>query len=208
MVAVKSAAESMDIVSVVCPALIVIGHKPEAGNDAVEAMASIKLANPDCKAPIIVVASRPEPAFERECLASGAVTCLHAPVTFENFYRVIQVAIEPIPRMTIRISTNLPAAVNGKRTDESIQDLSENGAYILTGDLQPLNTRIPVRIKLADCVVSADARVIYAKKSLSDTARSGMGLFFERISEEDQKRIRLFIRSEISKDLQLLQPER
>ena len=200
--AVGTAEEAVEIATVIGPVLIVAAGQIDAEHNAVGLIRLFRSANPECTAPFIVLIAKSEPAFERECLGAGALTCLHAPVTFENFYRVLQIAIEPIPRMTIRINTNLPAALNGTRKDESIQELSEGGAYLLTGSLHPRGTRLPVKIKLPNSVVSVDAVVIYAKRSDEDTkGRTGMGLQFERISEEDQKRIRLFIRIEMSKDI-------
>jgi CheY-like chemotaxis protein len=205
--AVGTKEEAVEVATVIGPVLIVAAGQIDDDCSAVQLIRSFRSANPECTAPFIVLTAGSEPAFERECLGAGALTCLHAPVTFENFYRVIQIAIEPIPRMTIRISTDLPAAVNGKRKDESVRELSEGGAYLLTGSLHPRGTRLPVKIKLPTGVVSVDAAVIYAKKSDEDTkGRTGMGLQFERISEEDQKHIRLFIRSEMSKGIMPTQP--
>jgi CheY-like chemotaxis protein len=200
--AVSTAEEAVEAAAVIGPVLIVTAGQIDVDYDAVRLIGSFRSANPECTAPFIVLIAKSDPVFERECLSAGALTCLHAPITFENFYRVIQIAIEPIPRMTIRISTNLPAAINGMRKEECVQEISENGAYLLTSTLHPLGTRLPVKIELSNGVVSVDAVVIYAKRSDEDRAgRTGMGLQFERISEEDQKRIRLFIRSEMSKGI-------
>jgi len=200
--AVGTAKEALEIAAAICPVLIITGRQLDAGNDALGFIRSFRLVNPTCTAPFIVLTAKPDPAFERDCLSAGALTCLRSPVTVENFYRVIQVAIEPVPRMTIRISTNLPATINGMRKVECLRDLSEDGAYILTNLLHPLSTKVTVRIKLSDCVVSADAVVIYLKRPEEDRkGQSGMGLQFVRISQESQERIRLFIRSELSKGI-------
>jgi CheY-like chemotaxis protein len=207
--AISTVKEAVEFVTVIEPVLIVAAGRIDADHDAVQLIRSIRSANPECTAPFIVIVTKPDPAFERECLNVGALTCLHAPVTFENFYRVIQIAIEPIPRMTIRINinTDLPVTINGQRNDECIQEISEQGAYLLTSSLHPRGSRLPVNIKLTNGMISVDAVVIYAKRSDEDTkGRTGMGLQFERISEEDQKRIRLFIRSEMSKGILPMPP--
>ena len=207
--AVSTAEEAVELATVIGPVLIVAAGQISDDCSAIQLIRSYKSANPECTAPFIVLIAQSEPGFERDCLNAGALTCLRAPVTFENFYRVIQIAIEPIPRMTIRINTNLPAAIHGKRKDELVQEISEGGAYLLTSLLHPRGSRIPVKIKLSTDVVSVDAIVIYAKKSDEDTkGRTGMGLQFERISDEDQKRIRLFIRSEMSKGINPTPPAR
>lgn len=201
--AVGTLKEATDIVNVLNPVLIVTAGQLDADRNAVKLINAIKSVDPEYKAPFIVIIAHPEPNFERECLGAGALTCLRAPVTFENFYRVLQIAIEPIPRMTIRISTeDLPAAVNGKRQDACVQEISEGGVYMRTSSLLPHNTKLQVKIKFPDCVISADAVVIYAKRSDEDQkGRTGMGLQFVGISEEDQQRIRLFIRREMSRGI-------
>jgi CheY-like chemotaxis protein len=196
--AVKTVREAVEIALVIRPVLIITASKLDGDNDALTLITSFTSANPENTAPFIVLTAKPDPAFERDCLNAGAIVCLRAPVTFENFYRVIQVAIEPIPRMTIRISTNLPAILNDARSDECVQDISENGAYILTSTPYSLNTKLRVRIALPAGEVSADARVLYSKRTGdARNDQAGIGLYFVRISEEDQQRIRLFIRNEM-----------
>jgi CheY-like chemotaxis protein len=200
--AVGTVEEALELATVISPVLIVTSRHLDAGNDAAGFIKRFKSVNPTCTAPFIVLTAGADPAFERDCLNAGALTCLRAPVTIENFYRIIQVAIEPVPRMTIRISTNLPAIIGGSRKDELVRDISENGAYVLTSSLHPLKTELPVRIKLADSLVSINAEVIYVRRAEDDrNGQSGMGLQFVRISPDDQQRIRLFIRSELSKGI-------
>jgi CheY-like chemotaxis protein len=208
--AVGTAKEAVDIVTVLKPVLIVTAGQVDAECNGVRLIKSIKSANPEGTAPFIVIIAKSEPTFERECLGAGALTCLHAPVTFENFYRTIQIAIEPIPRMTIRISTDdLPAAINGKRKDECVQEISEGGVYIRTSSLHPRDTKLQVKIKFPDCVISSDAVVIYSKRPGEDKkGRTGMGLQLVGLSEEDQKRIRLFIRREMAKGINPTPPAR
>jgi len=202
--AVKSLRDARAIATVISPLLILTARNLDDGNDAIALIRSFRSDAVDGNAPIIVLTTRPDPAFERDCLNAGAVTCLRAPIALENFYRVIQVAIEPVPRMTIRISTNLPVSINGARSDECVQDISENGAYVLTSRPYPLNTKLPVRIRLSDCMVTADAVVIYVRQSGNGSNKSGMGLQFARISDEDQQRIRVFIRNEMAQGIQPL----
>lgn len=207
--AVRTAAEALDLAAVVSPVLIITARQIGDRHDAIAFIGSFKKANPHCRAPFIVIVGKADPPFERACLAAGALTCLRAPVTIENFYRVIQVAIEPVPRMTIRISANLPARIQGTRTDECVRAISENGAYIMTRSPYPLKSRLPVQIMLAGCVISADAEVIY-RCGCGDDGKSepGMGLQFVSISDQDRDRIRLFIRKEMTKGIRPLPPVR
>ncbi len=200
--AVRTATEAQELAAVVSPVLVVVARQLDGGNDALGLIRDLRGAKPACTAPCIVLTAKADPVYERDCLGAGALTCLRAPISVENFYRVIQVAIEPVPRMTIRISTNLPVIVNGARKDACVQAISEQGAYITTSSLHPLKTKLPVKIKLSEWVICADAEVIYSK-SAGDNGKgqSGMGIQFVHISEQDQQRIRLFIRSEMSKGI-------
>lgn len=200
--AVGTATEALEFATAICPVLVVTARQLDDGNDALGFIRSFRSVNPTCTAPFVVLTTKTDPAYERDCLSAGALTCLRSPVTLENFYRVIQVAVEPVPRMTIRISTNLPVTIDGMQKVACLRDISEDGAYILTNSRHPLNTKVTVRIKLSDCVVSADAMVIYSKGAEEDRkGQPGMGVQFVRISQEDQHRIRLFIRSELSKGI-------
>ena len=124
----------------------------------------------------------------------------------EDLYRVVQVAVEPLPRMNLRINTDLSVIVNDRNVEcvegECASVLSEHGLYVRSPDPYPLNTRLPVQIRLADRTIAADTVVIYSHQAGDDPQdEPGMGLQFTEISREDQKRIRLFIRHEITKDI-------
>ncbi len=156
--------------------------------------------------PVIVLTDKTDRFDERECLNAGAVTCLAQPVQAEDLYRVIQVAIEPVPRMNIRINTRLAVTVRNRTVEcvegECASVLSEHGVYVRTLDPQPLKTRLPVRVQLGDRTLSAEAEVIYTHDA-GDTAddEPGMGLQFVAISPQDQDAIRRFIKKEITKGL-------
>jgi len=201
--AVGTTQEALTAAADIDPVMIVAARQLGDGNDALGLIGSLQSAETACKAPFVVLCAKSDPAFERDCLIAGALTCLHAPITFENFYRVVQMSIEPMPRMTIRISVDVPAAINGKRADENVREISEGGAYIQTVSLHPRDTKLQVWIKLPDGVVSADAVVIYALgPGKGRKGGSGMGVQFAQISPEHQQRIRLFIRKEMSKDME------
>lgn len=196
----RTAAEALEVATVVSPILIVMARQLDGQHTALELIKAYKKVAPPSPAVFIVLTTRPDPAFEKACLSAGALVCLRSPVSLENFYRVIQVAVEPVPRMNIRISANLPAAISGAPVDDRVQAISENGAYILTRALYPLKTRVPVQIKLPDGIVTAEGMVLYANAAgYGPGGRSGLGLQFVRISPQDQQRIRRFIRTEMTR---------
>lgn len=205
--AVSTAGAALKTAVLMRPVLAITARQVDDDHDALGLIRLFKSADLEPPVPIVVLVAKPDPAFEQECLRAGALTCLRAPVTFESFYRVVQVAIEPLPRMTIRISANVPAAIDGKRGDERVQEISENGALVLTSSPYQRDRKLAVTIFLPDGEVSVDAVVLYVKRSDQEgSGKNSVGLQFTRISEEDQQQIRLFIRREISKGIAPLRP--
>jgi CheY-like chemotaxis protein/Tfp pilus assembly protein PilZ len=200
----KSGEVAIEMATTAVPALIITAQYL---NDMPGLQFIQQLKQIDCTqaVPVIVLSQNTDAADERACLAAGAVTCLTPPVKTENLYRVIQVAVEPMPRMNIRIKTSLSVTINSEtvrcREGECATVLSEHGVYVRTPDPYPLNTRLPIQIHLAGRAISADAVVIYSDPTGDVHQEPGMGLQFEQISSEDQERIRKFIRHEIIKGI-------
>lgn len=200
---VNSAAEALELSDIVMPALVIVGQIEDMTQ--VDFIKELRQVAPSGTASVLVI-SRKDAIDERACLSAGAVTCLKLPLNVETLYRTIQVAIEPVPRMNLRISTKLPVLIDDKtvncREGKFATELSENGLFFLTPDPCPLNTKIPIRFKVAGKILSADAVVIYSHKQGNGTNfRPGMGLHFVRISDQDQEHIRLFIREEVRKGI-------
>lgn len=148
---------------------------------------------------VFVVVDKKDPVGERACLAAGAVTCLSVPFQPEVLYRMLQVAVEPMPRMNIRVPTRLPVAVNNEMVDCSGGDcasmLSEQGLFIRTDDPQPLNSKLSVTFRLGAENINAEAVVVFCQKTGDEP---GMGLQFKRIGPHDQMRIRQYIREQLT----------
>jgi CheY-like chemotaxis protein len=201
----KSVAEALEMASVAVPALIITTQFLDdlPGLEFIKKLQRIARFR---TVPIVVLTRKTDPANERDCLFSGALTCLSMPVQAEDLYRVVQVAVEPMPRMNLRINTNLSVIVNDRTVEcaegECASVLSEHGLYVRSLDPYPLNAKLPVQIHLAGRTIVADTVVIYSHPAGDDPRdEPGMGLQFMQISREDQKRIRLFIRDEITKDI-------
>jgi CheY-like chemotaxis protein len=201
----QSAEEALEMAAVAVPALIVTAQFLDdlSGLELIQQLRRIDRVR---TIPIVVLTHKTDPANEQDCLFAGALTCLSMPVQAEDLYRVVQVAIEPMPRMNLRINTSLSVTVNDRTVEcaegECASVLSEHGLYVRTLDPHPLNTKLPVQIHLAGRTIAADTVVIYSHQAGDDPLdEPGMGLQFTQISREDQKRIRLFIRDEITRDI-------
>ncbi len=201
----QSAAEALEMAAVAVPALVVTAQFLE-DMPGLELIQQLKKIERMRAVPIVVLTRKKDKANEQDCLFAGALTCLSMPVQAEDLYRVVQVAVEPLPRMNLRINTKLSVTV-GDRTVQCVEGecasvLSEHGLYVRTLDPYPLNAKLPVQIRLANKTIAADTVVIYSHQAGNDPKdEPGMGLQFTQISREDQKRIRLFIRDEITKDI-------
>jgi uncharacterized protein (TIGR02266 family) len=133
----------------------------------------------------------------------GSIPCLAKPVQADDLYRLVQAAIEPTPRTSIRIPMRLPITVNKVAFDslkgEYITDLSEDGLYVRT--LRPLarGERVTVQLQIDGHAISADALVLYVHRPTEGLFREpGMALRFERLLQEDREFIRQYIRDRVT----------
>ncbi len=198
----KSAQEAIEMAATAIPALIITSHrlKDMAGLKFIRRLKQIDRTR---SVPMIVIGQESDSLDEQQCLAAGAATYLTKPVKAEDLYRVIQVAIEPVPRMNIRISASLPVIVHNRTAQTCrtmrVTALSEYGAFICTPDPYPRNTKLLLIIHLAEKAIAADAVVIYNNRVDVDRRERGMGVQFVQISDQDRELIRKFIRAEIRK---------
>jgi CheY-like chemotaxis protein len=202
---VRTAGEALETASIITPILIVTAQNLD-DMPGCELIAKLKRADSTGAASVIVLTRKTDPENERACLAAGAVTCLPTRTPVEDLYRVIQMTVEPIPRMNLRINTQLPVTISSNAINRekggSAQTLSENGAHIRTSKPYPLKTILPVQIHLDNTTpLSVEAEVIYIRKSSNAENQLDMGLQFVQISLDDQLRIRRFIRDDITKGI-------
>jgi len=205
---VHTADEALELSDIVMPSLVIIREVEDMTQ--VDFIQNLKRLDASGKVSVIVVSSSKDAGEERDCLSAGAVTCLRPPLNVETLYRTIQVAIENVPRMNLRIDTNVPVIIKDKTltcgNGTFATMLSENGLFVRTPDPCRLKTKIPITFKLADKVLSAEAVVIYAlKQGNPANVEAGMGLQFVRISDQDQAQIRSFIREEFRKGISVSQ---
>lgn len=200
----QTAEEAIEMATTAVPALLITAQFLD-DMPAHKLILQLKQADRTLDIPIIVLGQKTDPADERNCLAAGAITCLSTPVDAVNLYRVLQVAVEPFPRMNIRINTSLSVTINDRtvqcREGEVASVLSEHGIYICTTEPYPLATKLPVIIHLAGKAISVDTEVIYSDAAGEGKQKPGMGLQFTRIDPLDEERIRKYIREEITRDI-------
>ncbi len=198
----RSAEEAMHMAATALPALMIVSNRL-SDISSLTFIRKLKQSDRTKSVPVIVIGPEGDSLDERQCLTAGAVTYLTKPVTTEDLYRVVQVATESVPRMNIRIATNLAAIVHNRDAQNChgmrVSALSEYGAFICSPDPCPRDSRLLIIIHLADKAVAAEANVIYNARSKGDHGERGMGVQFVQIADEDRELIRKFIRAEIKK---------
>ena len=193
----NSASEALDVCDIIMPALVIVRKIDDM--PLVDFIREVKRLDSSRQVTVLVISNGKDAVDERACLTAGAFTCLRMPLNMETLYRTIQVAIEPVPRMNIRINAALPVAINNLN-GKFATSISESGLFVMTPELCPLNTKVSLQFRVGGKMVSADAAVIYAHgKGNRTNSRPGMGLKFVRISDLDQEHIRCFIREEVKK---------
>ncbi len=201
----RSAEEALHMAGTAIPTLIILSHRL-SDMTSLRFLRKLKQIERTKSVPVIVIGQETESLEERQCLAAGAATYLTKPIKAEDLFRVIQVATEALPRMNIRISTNLPVIVHSRDTQTCrgmrASALSEYGAFICTAEPYPRDSRLLLIIHLADKAIAVDALVIYNDRSRGERGEQGMGVQFERIAEQDQELLRKFIRAEIKKHME------
>ncbi len=203
--AVCTAAEALELCDIIMPVLVIARQVEDMSH--VDFIEAFKRQDGAAGSSVIVIRSWKEDSFdERACLAAGAITCLKLPLHIETLYRTIQVALESVPRMNLRINTILPVVISNRTVAGNERKfataLSESGLYILTQNPRPLNTTIPLMFEVGGKMISAEAQVIYAHGQGNKAHfRPGMGLQFTNISVQDQEQIRLFIREIVRKGI-------
>ncbi len=197
--------EAIDMADVMEPSLVITDLQTSALG--VPRLIELLKQKPDTAAiPVIIKSEHFTPQIEKKCLDAGARACLKKPVEPEDLYRAVQSAIEPTPREHIRIQTRLSVLVNNRKLDESAGEfatvLSSRGMYVRTRYPLPVKARFPVRIKIDDRLVNAEAKVIYShQEGEGPNGQPGMGLYFAEISEEDQRFLQQYIAAHVTKGM-------
>lgn len=168
------------------------------------------LRNLGCDArllPVILLLPSPDSHVEsRDVEIGGSIPCLSKPVDAEELFRLVQAAIEPTPRASIRIPIRLPVTVNKTPYDslkgEYITDISEDGLYIRT--LRPLdkNERVVLHLQVNGREIIVEGTIRYVHRPMEGLFREpGMAVRFERIGTEDRVFIRQFIHDRVTKGI-------
>jgi CheY-like chemotaxis protein len=201
----NTVAQALEIISIVVPALV-ITDMVLPGMSGMFLFHLLKQGTHTAAIPMVFVIPAGDPVAERVCFEAGAAGCIAKPVQAEDLYRVVQAAIEPTPRTSIRIETPLVVSVNDMPLDraagERVTDLSEQGMYVPVRNPYPRNERLNVQIRIKDRTISAEAAVLYYHASSEGPYKEpGMGLKFVSIAADDREFIRKFIHDQVTQGI-------
>ncbi|MCK9418792.1 MAG: response regulator [Nitrospirae bacterium] len=146
--------------------------------------------------PLVLLSWWPNPALEARANKGGFAAYLRKPNNVEEFYQIVQIAIEKGPRRNLRIATRLMARLeDGQDKSEGfVTVLSEYGMFFMTLDPRPVNAKIPLSFTMKDSLIKVEAVVLYTV-SFDDGPykEPGMGLKFVKISRADRSLIANFM---------------
>jgi two-component system chemotaxis response regulator CheY len=202
-----SAEEALKIMENTVPSLVITAISlPEMGG--IDFIKKMKESDRTSAVPVIVLTAEEEADIRSACVDMGCSAYLIKPADPGHLFRTIQTALEPTPRVNIRLSTSLKAVVgegsaqDGAERTEYATTISEGGFYLQTLSPRPKNALIPVRIFIKDREIRAKAEVLYSHAMQKGTFREpGMGMKFVEISKEDQSFLRSFIMEQLTSDI-------
>jgi CheY-like chemotaxis protein/Tfp pilus assembly protein PilZ len=203
----NNAEDALKVIGALEPALV-LTEISLTGMNGLELLKTIKRNPQTLKIPVVILTSSKDQAVKRVCLEEGCSAYLHKPVDTDVLYAAIQKATEAELRKFIRLQTHLNVmvgddkATNGSVISDYISALSEQGMFVSTSQPKPVGLQIPITIFLEDAKIMVEGMVLYSFTHEEGPLKtSGMGIKFVRITPEDQRLIKTFIKKEITKGL-------
>lgn len=196
---VGSGEEALQFIAITAPALAVT-ELVLPGMNGLDLFERV-VRNPSMAAiPVIIQTRIEDVATEDRCRRAGCAGCLNKPVQAIELYRAVQQAIEPTPRLSIRVPVFFPATIDGKFSGtEFVTELSDGGLYVRSHEPRPVGSKHTVALLLDDRVVRVDAVVLYAYRLENGSRKEpGMGMKFLNLSPVDKDVIQAYIREQVS----------
>jgi DNA-binding response OmpR family regulator len=200
--------ETLETASVVLPSAIIIS--PELPDmNGYHLMVKLKHTAVTTHIPIVVLIKKEELIHKSDYFEAGAVGYLYQPIDLEMLYRVLQIAVEKNPRMSMRVRTQQPVIVQDRalekrkfRTDTL--DLSAHGMFLRSRTPCLIDSQIALEFNLEGRNIASEAVVVYTcGAGARPYGDPGMGIKFTRIEPGDQEHIKRFAVREIMRNIEL-----
>jgi CheY-like chemotaxis protein len=202
----RNARQALDMVSVAMPSLV-ITDAVLPGMSGFELLRVLGSNSHTFSIPVILLLPPSGGAgLEREDVEIGGALILQKPVAVEDLYRFVQAAMEPKPRMNIRVEIALPVAVNKSALNSSrgecATNLSAQGMFIRTFKYHRSGESLALQFMIEDRTVNADASIVYTRRQDQRTlAVPGVAVRFTRITGEDRELIERFVHDEVTRGI-------
>lgn len=147
--------------------------------------------------PFVILSWWPNPVLENRAREGGFSSYLRKPNNVEEFYQIVQIAIEKGPRRNLRIATRLMAKLEDglDRCEGIVTVLSEFGMFFMTLEPRPVNKTISISFTINERLLRVDALVLYSISFEEGPYKEpGMGLKFMNIGRADREFIANFMR--------------
>jgi CheY-like chemotaxis protein len=199
----KMAEEALEIMRFAVPALVLTEISlPKMGG--IEFLRQIKQNPKTTSVPVIVYSSSADPSLKDICKREGCTAYLSKPVDPDELYAAVQKGTEAAPRQYLRLNTCLSVVLGDENVlrSDCVMALSENGIYVSTSTLWPVEAELPITIFLDTAKVRIQGTVLYSfDRGNGPLGTSGMGIKFMRIKPEDKNLINAFIKKELTHGL-------
>jgi hypothetical protein len=151
---------------------------------------SLPETEPFDRLPILLLTGR-DPARIEDRRVLGAIS---QPAGLHELYRLLQQLLEPVPRGSLRIPTNLPARLRGadREWSGSVLSLSENGCLLRTPEPMPLGSALELSFDLPR-VGLIETRAEASYQLLPD-----FGLVFQSTPAASRHAIRSFVEEHLA----------
>ena len=201
----RTAAQALDMVSVAIPALI-LADAVLPGKSGAELMGMLSSTPRTRAVPIILLMPPDDTGPRKRDFGGQSAVCIAKPAPLEELYRAVQEVMESNPRLNIRIQTALPVTVNNvafnSAKGEAATHLSTQGMYIRTVKPFDNNEPITVQLEVEERTITADARVLYSRKSDSMlVTEPGIAIKFTKMRGEDRQVLTEFIHKELTRGI-------
>ncbi|HEY8122508.1 MAG TPA: PilZ domain-containing protein [Myxococcota bacterium] len=151
---------------------------------------SFPTGEPFDRLPILLLTGR-DPSRIEDRRVLGAIS---QPAGLHELYRLIQQILEPVPRGSLRIPTNLPARMRGadREWSGSVLSLSENGCLLRTQEPMPLGSSLELSFDLPR-TGRIETRAEASYQLIPD-----FGLVFQSTPAASREAIRTFVEAHLA----------
>lgn len=201
----RNARQALDMITVAMPALV-ISDVVLPGMSGIELLRVLGSNPHTFSIPVVLLLPSGDAGLERADVEIGGHYWLQKPVPIEELYRTVQTAMEPTPRLNMRVQTVLPVTVNKVPLDagrgECATHLSAQGIYIRTFKYHSPKEQVTLELAIKERTISLDGTIMYTRRQdEGPLAEPGMAVKFTRIMAEDRELIKQFVREEMTRGI-------